>query len=38
LFVLCIVAGVYFGNARQDTGIEGRGIAPTTAVDAPITE
>jgi len=36
--VLCIVAGVYYGNARQDTGIEGRGIAPTTAVDAPITE
>ena len=30
LFVLCIVAGVYFGNARQETGIEGRGIAPTT--------
>ena len=38
LFVLCIVAGVYFGNARQDTGIESRGIAPAAAVDAPITE
>ena len=38
LFVLCIVAGVYFGNARQETGIEGRGIAPTTAVDTPIAE
>lgn len=34
LFVLCIVAGVYFGNAQQDTGIEGR----TPALETPITE
>ena len=34
LFVLCILAGVYFGNAQQDTGIEGR----TPAMETPITE
>ena len=38
LFVLCIVAGVFFGNAQQDTGIESRGIAPTNAVETPIAE
>jgi preprotein translocase subunit SecG len=34
LFVLCIVAGVLFGNAQQDAGIESR----TPAMEAPITE
>lgn len=34
LFVLCIVAGVYFGNTQQDTGMEGR----LPAVETPISE
>ena len=38
LFVLCILAGVFFGNARQDTGIESRGIAPPSGVETPIAE
>jgi preprotein translocase subunit SecG len=33
LFVLCIVAGMFFGNATQDVGID-ESILPTTSVPA----
>jgi preprotein translocase subunit SecG len=37
LFILCIVAGVYFGNAQQETGIESRTAMPP-ATSAPAAE
>jgi preprotein translocase subunit SecG len=33
LFVLCIVAGIYFGNSNQDVGID-ESILPTTTIPA----
>lgn len=33
LFVLCIIAGMFFGNASQDVGID-ESIVPTTTMPA----
>ena len=39
LFVLCIVAGIFFGNMNEDVGID-ESILPTTALpmEAPAAE
>jgi|TARA_B110000091_G_scaffold203143_1_gene236326 preprotein translocase subunit SecG len=39
LFVLCIVAGVFFGNANDDVGVDESVLPETTLpMTAPVTE